>query len=134
MRSGVDDPRCTIEFTGGPIAEAVSRLDLDYFDLVFVDDSATSEQRTATIKTLAALRPAKAWIVIHDYEFDDYQRAAAAFSHRFTFNAFNPMTGLGFNFKNERQTDLRQLNHRIKVNCQLLEPDDICGWLRVLRK
>ena len=128
------DERCTITFTSGPMADAVSTLDLDYFDLIFVDDSATSEQRTATIKALSALHPQNPWLLIHDYEVDAYQRAAAAFRHKFTFNAYNPETGLVFNFKNERQTDLRQLNHRIKVNCQILEPDDISGWLRVLRK
>jgi hypothetical protein len=134
MRLGVEDSRCTIVFTGGPIAESLSTLDLDYFDLIFVDDSATSEQRAATIKALSALHPQNPWTLIHDYEVADYQRAAAGFVHRLIFNAYNPETGLVLNSKNERQTDLRQLNQRLKANCTRLEPDDIAGWLRVLRK
>jgi len=133
MRLAVEDSRCTIVFTRGPIADALSTLDLDYFDLIFVDDSATSEQRAATIKAVSARHPQNPWTLIHDYEVDAYQRAAAGFSHRFIFNAYNPETGLVFNSKNERQTDLRQLNQRLKANCTRLDPDDIEGWLRVLR-
>ena len=134
MRLGVDDPRCTIAFTNGPIAEAVSTLDLDYFDLIFVDDSTSSEQRTATIKALSAHHPKNPWLLIHDYEYDGYQRASAAFRHRFIFNAYNPETGLVFNSSNRSQTELKQLNQRLKANCRQLEPDDIDGWLRVLCK
>lgn len=133
-REVANDSRCTIAFTSGPMANAVSTLDLDYFDLIFVDDSASSDQRTATIKTLSGLQPKNPWLVIHDYEFSDYQRAASNFVHRFIFDAYNPATGLVFNLKNERQADLRQLNHRLKVNRQLLDPDDVAGWLHVLRK
>jgi hypothetical protein len=135
MRLAVaNDARCTIAFTRSPVAVAVSTLDLDYFDLIFVDDSATSEQRTATIRTLSALYPKNPWTLIHDFEYHDYQRAAAGFVHRFIFNAYNPETGLVCNSKNERQTDLRQLNQRLKANRTRLEPDDIDGWLRVLCK
>lgn len=134
VRSGVDDSRCTIVLTDGAVAGAVSNMDLDYFDLVFVDDSTTSEQRTATIRSLSALHPKNPWLIIHDYEVEDYQRAAAGFVHKFIFNAYNPATGLVFNSKNERATDLRQLNHRIKVSRQLLQPDDVAGWLRLLRR
>jgi predicted O-methyltransferase YrrM len=126
------DPRCSIVFTNGAVAETISSLDLDYFDLVFVDDSTTSEQRTATIEALSALRPQKCVVVIHDYEVPDYQRAAAGFSHKFVFDAYNPATGVVSNSKHETQTDLRQLNHRLKANRHVLEPDDVAGWLRVL--
>ena len=127
-----DDPRCSILFTSNAIADAVSKLDLDYFDLVFADDSTTSEQRAATIRTLSALRPQNPWLLIHDYEVPDYQRAAAGFSHKFVFDAYNPATGLVFNFRNQRQTHLKNLNQRVKANSSL-EPDDVAGWLRVLR-
>jgi hypothetical protein len=128
------DSRCTIAFTPDPIADGVATLDLDYFDLIFVDDSASSEQRTVTIETLSALHPQNPWLVIHDYEFPDYQRAAADFAHKFTFNAYNPETGLVFNSLNQKQTELKQLNHRLKANSSRLEPDDVASWLRVLRK
>ena len=128
------DTRCVVNVVSGAMCDAVSTLDLEAFDLIFVDDSTSAEQRTATITALSAVHPQDPWTVIHDYEVPDYQRAAAGFSHRFIFNAYNPQTGLVFNLRNERQSDLRQLNQRIKVNRHLLEPDDISGWLRVLRK
>lgn len=128
------DPRCNIVFTSDAAADAVSSMDLDDFDLIFVDDSTTSEQRSATIRTLSALRPQNPWLLIHDYEISEYRRAAAAFSHKFAFNAYQPETGLVFNSIDERRSALRQLNHRMKANCSRLEPDDVPGWLRVLRK
>lgn len=127
------DSRCRVSIVTGPISEAVSTLDLETFDLIFADDSTTADQRAATITALSALHPQNPWTLIHDYEVGDYQRASSNFRHKFTFNAYKPETGLVFNFKNERQTDLRQLNQRLKANCSQLEPDDIAGWLRVLR-
>jgi len=127
------DSRCTISFTGASIAEALSTLDIDYFDLVFVDDSASSEQRTATIRALSALRPQNPWVLIHDYEVEEYQRAAAGFSHRFVFDASNPESGLVFNFK-PNEIKIKQLNRDLKAHSSRLEPDDVSSWLRVLRK
>lgn len=128
------DRRCSIAFTSGAVADAVASMDLDYFDLIFVDDSTTSEQRSATIRTLFALHPQNAWLLIHDYEMPEYQRAAAAFTHKFIFNAYNPETGLVFNSENGSRSEFRQLNRRLQKNCSRLEPDDVPGWMRVLRK
>ena len=135
MRLGVaGDSRCTITFTSGSIGDAVSTIDLEQFDLIFVDDSTSAEQRAATITALSALHPQNPWTVVHDYEVADYQRAATGFSHRFIFDAYNPATGVVFNFRNERQTDLKHLKQRLTTHSNRLEPDDIDGWLRVLSK
>ena len=135
MRLGVaGDSRCTITFTSGSIADAISTINLEEFDLIFVDDSTSAEQRVATITALSALHPQNPWTVIHDYEVAEYQRAATRFSHRFIFDAYNPATGVVFNFRNERQTDLKHLKQRLNTHRSRLEPDDIDGWLHVLRK
>ena len=134
MSLGVaSDPRCTIEFTSGPMADAVSTLALDYFDLIFVDDSASSEQRTATIKALSAVHPKNPWLLIHDYEVDDYQRASSLFQRRFAFKAYNPETGLVSN-NGAPLAEFKALDKRLKANCAQLDPDDVSGWLRVLRR
>lgn len=135
MRTNVAaDPRCRIAFSSGAVADALASIDLDYFDLILVDDSTTSEQRSATIRTLSALQPQAPWLLIHDYEIPEYRRAAAAFSHKFTFNAYNPQSGLVFNSIDRSQSEFRQLNQHLKANCSRLEPDDVPGWVRVLRK
>src|SRR5215213_4818969 len=49
------DSRCSITSVTGAMADAVSTLDLESFDLIFIDDSTTSEQRAATIRSLSVL-------------------------------------------------------------------------------
>ena len=132
-RAVASDPRCTITFTGGPIAAAVAGTDLDYFDLVFVDDSASSEHRAATIRSLSALRPQNPWLLIHDYEVADYQRAASAFKHRFAFKTYNPETAVVSN-NNAPFAEFKALDKRLKANSSQLEPEDVDAWLGVLRK
>jgi hypothetical protein len=75
---------------------------------------------------------ARTWIVVHDYEVFDYQNAAARFNHRFTFKGYNPQTGLVFN--STPQHDFKALDKLIRTNSARLEPDDLAGWLQVLRK
>jgi hypothetical protein len=128
------DSRCRVNIVDRAMADAVSKFDLEQFDLIFVDDSTSAEQRSATITALSALHPQNPWLLIHDYEVPDYQRAAAGFKNKFVFKAYNPETGLVFNLRNEGQTDLRELEQRLKENCSQLEPDDIDSWLHVLRK
>jgi hypothetical protein len=126
-----DDARCTVTVVDGAMREAVSKFDLESFDLVFVDDSATAEERAATIRALASVMPANPWLVIHDYEVEEYRRACAALKQRFTFKAYNPQTGLVAN--TGLNGELRTLDRLLKNNRARLAPDNVDGWLRVLR-
>ncbi|HEY2963676.1 MAG TPA: hypothetical protein VGJ37_14745 [Pyrinomonadaceae bacterium] len=126
------DERCVLNVVSGAMCDAVSRFDLESFDLVLVDDSKTAPERVATLRTISLAKPQGPWIVIHDYEIDEYQRTAADFKHRFTFKAYNPHTGLVFNSTDT--PDLKALDKRIRVNSARIELDDVEGWLRVLRK
>lgn len=132
MRVAVkDDARCVVTVVSGAICDAVRTFDLENFDLILVDDSTSAEQRAATIRALSERNPSNPWIVIHDYEVEDYRRASAGFKHRFTFRAYNPHTGLVSNagFTSAFKT----LDQRVKHNSSRLAPDDIEGWIRVLR-
>jgi hypothetical protein len=135
MRLAVaNDSRCTITFTSGLIADAVSALDLEEFDLIFADDSTNAEQRAATITAISALRPQNPWLLIHDYEVEDYQRAASAFKHRFAFKTYNPETAVVSNNNSAPFAEFKALDKRLKANSSQLEPDNVPGWLGVLRK
>jgi hypothetical protein len=69
--------------------------------------------------------------VIHDYEVEEYRRASLEFKQRFTFKAYNPHTGL---ISNSAITSaVKTLDQRLKDNSSQLAPDNIEGWLRVLR-
>jgi len=119
-----DDDRWTLQLVNGEIFETTSDLDLEPFDLILIDDSKTSEQRAATIRAIAAKQPQHPWIVIHDFEIEEYRRAASAFKHRHRFRAYNPETGVVGN----RPDELKTIDRIIRLNAKLLEPDAIDAW------
>jgi hypothetical protein len=119
------DERWTLKLVRREIADAIP--DLEAFDLILIDDSKTSTQRSATIRAVAGKQPQRPWIVIHDFEVDEYRQAAADFKHRHTFKAFNPETGVVSN----RPTQLKSLDRTIKSN-KMLDPDRTAHWIRIL--
>ena len=122
------DERWTLQLVKGEIAESVSKLDLESFDLILIDDSKTSALRAATIRAVAHQQPQHPWTVIHDFEVDEYQQAASAFRHRHRFKAYNPETGLVAN----RAVDTRVLRKHIKDKAKSLAPEDISAWTTAL--
>ena len=130
LQKVIKDQRWRLQLVDGPIAESVSLLDLEAFDLILIDDSKDSTQRKATIRAIASRWPQRAWIVIHDYEVDDYRKAAAGFKHRHTFKAYNPQTGL---VGNSAHNKVKPLDRLLKKN-KNLKPDDIEGWQRAFCK
>jgi hypothetical protein len=127
-----DDARCVVNFVNGAISEAVGRFDLESFDLVLIDDSQTAIERAATIRAVFDAGIERPWVVVHDYEVFDYQNAAAGFKHRLTFKGYNPHTGVVFN--STPQNGLKALDKLIRTNSVRLDPDDVAGWLQVVRK
>ena len=126
-RAGADE-RWILQLVTGEIGDSVSKLDLESFDLILIDDSKSSAQRSATIRAVANKQPQHPWIVIHDFEVDEYQRAASAFRHRYRFKAYNPETALVAN----RPVDMRALDRIIKHKSKLIAPEDISAWTSAL--
>jgi len=120
------DKRWSLQLVDGEIADTVSKLDLEKFDLILIDDSKTSTQRAATIRAVANKRPQHPWIAIHDFEVDEYKEAASGFRQRHKFKAYNPETGLVAN----SIINTRALARLLKENCKTLQPDDVNGWIR----
>lgn len=119
------DERWTLKLVRREIADAVP--DLEAFDLVLIDDSKTSTQRSATIRAVAGKQPQRPWIVIHDFEVDEYRRAAAGFKYRHIFKAYNPETGVLSN----RPSQWKSLDRTIRSN-KTLDPDQTARWIRIL--
>ena len=130
IRDATDDGRWTLQLVNGEISESVADLDLESFDLILIDDSKISEQRAATIRAVAAKEPKHPWIVIHDFEFGEYRRAASAFQHQHRFRGYNPETGVVTNQMNE----WRIIDRVIKSKAKLLEPDAIAQWIDSFRQ
>ena len=126
------DVRYKLHLATTSISDAVSSFNLETFDLILVDDSTTANERVATIRALSALQPSNPWLLIHDYEIFDYQRAASNFKQRFVFRGYNPQTGFVSNGRGEQR--LKAIEKRIKANSIRLEPDDLDNWLEVFKR
>ena len=118
-----DDCRWTLQLITGEISDSIPEL--ESFDLILIDDSKTSAQRAATIRAVARKQPQHPWIVIHDFEVEEYRQAASAFRYRQRFRAYNPETGVVGN----TDRDWKVIDRAIRANAKLLEPDDIEGWI-----
>jgi len=119
------DERWSLRLVSGEIAPSVAELDLESFDLIFIDDSKTSSERVATIGAVAQKQPQRPLIAIHDFEVGEYQQAATAFRQRHKFRAYTPKTGLISNTK----IDTRRLKRLLNTNARKLQPDDIEAWI-----
>src|SRR5574338_5524 len=119
------DGRWTLRVVSGEIFESIADLDLESFDLILVDDSKTSTERAATIRSIAAKQPQRPWIVIHDFEVDEYRRAASSFRHQHRFRGYNPETGVVAN----RIFALNTVDRVIKSNAHLVAPDAVEQWV-----
>lgn len=127
------DSRWTLNLVDGEISESVSTLDLEAFDLILIDDSQTSDQRVCTIREVSRQSPHRAWVVIHDFEVEDYRRATGRFfreGHR--FKAYNPNTGLLWN-NTTHPRRAKSIDRIIKANAKNLKPDDIPRWKEAFR-
>jgi len=123
-----DDERWTLQLAGSHIADAVTDLDLEGFDLILIDDSKTSAERVATISAVAKKQPQRPWIAIHDFEVGEYQEAASAFRRRYKFRAYTPKTGLIAN----SPIHIRVLKRVLNANARLVPPDDVEAWIRLI--
>lgn len=124
----VDDPRFTTRLVTSSIATAVARIDLEDFDLVFVDDSSCAEERQQTLRQIQQKQPKRPLVVIHDFEVNEYRLATESFQHRHIFKTFTPQTGVVWNGSDGVKPALRNIDRLIKRFKSSYEPDDVSGW------
>jgi predicted O-methyltransferase YrrM len=123
------DSRASLNVVDGSIADAIVGLKPNDYDLVFVDDSLSSDERVKTINTLAKGYSASAIIVIHDFEIPPYVQAAWSFRNRFAFKSYNPETGVAWQNGDSIAGVLKRIDAIIKRSATSLEPDDVEGWI-----
>ena len=88
-----DDPRHQVLLTPEPIEPLLDTLDLDQFDLIFVDNSDSGERRCDTLRYVAS-RCGQSIVVAHDYDIPSYCEAATGFSHGIIDDRQKPYTAL----------------------------------------
>src|SRR5215510_13473279 len=71
-----EDSRVTTNYADGDIDKVVQRINVDEYDLIFIDDSTSADQRARTIAEIAS-KQCKALVAIHDFEVHEYQKAAS---------------------------------------------------------
>lgn len=106
--------------------------DLGKFDLIFIDDSRSSPERTQTILTVAERRP-EALVVIHDYETRAYRRIARKFDHRLVCKAYTPQVGLAWNGTRWDRAEIRRAVESVQSGVAL-DVVDVDGWLEHLKR
>ena len=127
------DSRVRLTPVAGPMSRAVDDLPLYAYDLIFIDDSLTAEERVATIRAVSSARPLPGIVVIHDFEHPLYQHAAADFAQRFRFVALNPNSGVAWDAAHIDEGQLRQLQRVLARHATRVQPDDRAAWLQLLR-
>ena len=130
LRSSIGtEPRLNLHLVDGAIASSVNAIDLEQFDLIFIDDSMTGEERSATIRAVAAKRPRRAVVAVHDFEWLPYRVASRCFRHRYRFAGLNPNTGLLWNEAVISQSQLRALDRSLRSTGEKV---DVAAWDAVL--
>ena len=115
------------------MADGLEQVNLEEFDLVFVDDSMTAEDRKRTIETIYNKKPDRPFIVIHDFEVNEYRLAAKNFESRYIFKGLTPQTGVVWN-GTRKNPALKKIDQTIKQLCGQLEPDDLIEWKSAFEK
>lgn len=126
-----DDSRVTFKLVEGLMADAVREVDLASYDLIFIDDSVTTDQRAATIRTVADKLSGVQVAVIHDFETPAYQHAAERAPFRLCFGSMNPNTGLVCRGLPVSESALRRLHALIEKHARGLDGDDFARWSKV---
>jgi len=129
-----DDGRLNMHVVEGAVAESLSGFDLDTYDLIFIDDALTRDERVRTIRTVGAALPKHAIVVIHDYDMLVYRKAARCFRHRYRFTALYPNTGIAWNeprFQPDRIETVDRWLHQARRDGRVPgDPDEAAAYFK----
>lgn len=92
-QAATSDPRHVMVVVNEPIYEFLPMFDMDMFDLIFCDNSASGGQRCETLKWLAE-NTGNVMVVAHDWQVPSYREAGAGFTHQFIDDRQEPWTAL----------------------------------------
>lgn len=116
------DRRLSMRLVDGPIADRLGDVDLGEYDLVFVDDALSREERCRTIAAVGR----RSIVVIHDYDIRVYRRAARCFRRRYRYTALYPNTGVAWNGNGFCPNGVKRMNSLVsearRAGCVPAEP------------
>jgi len=125
MREMVKDkPEVDLVGVEGEMSSSVRAFDVENADLVFIDDSYTSRERSNTIRAVIGF--GAKLIVVHDFETPRYRIAGYSAPSRYRVKALLPNTGvLGSDVS---CATIKKLERFIKTHSSHLRSDDVSGW------
>jgi len=100
----IEDKRFDYIFSPNGIHEEIDLIQLDNFDLIFIDSGKNKAERIAVIKSVAKRKP-KCIVVIHDCDYSEYVKAAD-FENSYIHKAMADI-GIFWNGKNKLLEDLK---------------------------
>lgn len=127
--AGVD-----IEFVEGQMFLAVGRAITTGAAMIFIDDSASAEERVPTVHEVARVCGPEPVVVMHDHELWRLRMATHKFEHCICFDALNPQTSVMWNAHPERRPVVENVRHIIRQNAAVLPLTDIRAWVEVFSK
>lgn len=105
---------------------------VDDFDLVFIDNSGRLRFRKRTMKAVGDMKPQRAVVVIHDFEWKLYRRAITErFDNVALFDTFTPQTGVAWNGSVLNQAVVDALRAQVE-RLRTTDVTDTCTWSRAL--
>jgi hypothetical protein len=126
------DPRLSLKIWRGHMAKAAAEQDLNAYDVIFIDDSRTIEDRSATIAAVAKRRPRRGVVVMHDFEILEYRYAALPFRRNYRVTGLSPNVGVAWNQGRVPKRPMRMLNrllHGLPGSLQHKDPRSWLAWL-----
>jgi predicted O-methyltransferase YrrM len=130
-----EDERLTVTLIDTNVPRAAAGCNFSTFDLVFVDNGPSERVRAETIKEVVAHIRDRELVVIHDFEYLSYQRAAKAARHRFCFDGYCPHTGVVWNDRevgSRWRATFRRMNRAFARSAKIIEPDDTDRWKHIV--
>ena len=124
------DDRLEMNVVTGLVARFVPAIDVEQYDVIFIDDSVTARERSQTIDAVAMKSPKRAIVVIHDFETRDYRIASRPLRHRVRMTGQNPNTGVLWNGSQLTPSQLRQVDHTLRSIGEINSVEDWVGQFR----
>ena len=106
------DSRFKYTILDGSIRSFLEQVNMDGYDLVFVDDSSKVTDRAQTIEVASKMLANDSLMVIHDYEIKQYRDSSKSIRNKYSFNLIYPNTGVLWNYS---PIDLAKLGRLCKL-------------------
>jgi hypothetical protein len=81
-------------YSKNKIENVVQKINLNTYDLIFVDNSMKDENRIKTIENIIKKKLLKQIIVIHDFEHYPYRFVSKKIFYKYRFKCLSPNTGI----------------------------------------